>query len=87
MQAKGSEIISWAFGTIMFLWFAAIAFSGIASIFYTPTVLKAVRPYYAIRFLLEMELQDFLYYLKSFSVLQAVMHYMPKWVIWVESLF
>jgi KUP system potassium uptake protein len=59
LQAKGSEKISWAFGPIMFLWFAAIAFSGIASIFYTPTVLKAVSPYYAIRFLLDNGIAGF----------------------------
>ena len=59
LQEKGSEKISWAFGPIMFLWFAAIASSGIASIFSTPTVLKAVNPYYAVRFLLDNGIAGF----------------------------
>jgi K+ transporter len=53
VQSKGIEKITWVFGPVMVLWFAAIGFSGIASIFYTPEVLKAVNPYYAIRFLLD----------------------------------
>ena len=59
LQEKGSEKISWAFGPIMFLWFAAMASSGIASIFSTPTVLKAVNPYYAVRFLLDNGIAGF----------------------------
>ena len=53
VQSKGIEKITWVFGPIMVLWFAAIGFSGVASIFYTPEVLKAINPYYAIRFLLD----------------------------------
>ena len=53
VQSKGIEKITWVFGPIMALWFAAIAFFGIVSIFYTPDVLKAINPYYAIRFLLD----------------------------------
>ena len=49
LQKKGSDKIAWAFGPIMVVWFVAIASSGIASIFYTPAVLKAINPYYAIR--------------------------------------
>jgi len=51
LQKKGSDKIAWAFGPIMVVWFLALSISGIASIFYTPTVLKAVNPYYAIDFL------------------------------------
>ena len=51
VQKKGSEKIAWAFGPIMVVWFLALAVSGIASIFYTPGVLKAINPYYAIEFL------------------------------------
>ncbi|MHB8103591.1 MAG: KUP/HAK/KT family potassium transporter [Methanosarcina sp.] len=53
VQSKGIEKITWVFGPIMLLWFASLAIFGIASIFYTPDVLKAVNPYYAIRFLLD----------------------------------
>jgi KUP system potassium uptake protein len=53
IQSKGIEKITWIFGPIMILWFASISLSGIVSIFYTPDVLKAINPYYAIRFLLD----------------------------------
>ncbi|RPJ75843.1 MAG: potassium transporter Kup, partial [Alphaproteobacteria bacterium] len=59
IQSKGIEKITWVFGPIMILWFLSLAFSGIASIFYTPDVLKAVNPYYAIRFLLDNGLMGF----------------------------
>jgi KUP system potassium uptake protein len=59
IQSKGIEKITWVFGPIMVLWFFSIAFSGIASIFYTPQVLYAVNPYYAIRFLLDNGLTGF----------------------------
>jgi KUP system potassium uptake protein len=53
IQSKGIEKITWVFGPIMVLWFLSIALSGILSIFYTPNVLYAINPYYAIRFLLD----------------------------------
>ncbi|RXA20790.1 potassium transporter Kup [Methanosarcina sp. MSH10X1] len=59
IQSKGIEKITWVFGPIMVLWFAVIAFSGIASIFYTPAVLKAINPYYAISFLLDNGITGF----------------------------
>lgn len=59
IQSKGIERITWVFGPVMVLWFTAIAFSGIVSIFYTPGVLKAVNPYYAIRFLLDNGIMGF----------------------------
>lgn len=71
----------------MVLWFAAIGFSGVASIFYTPEVLKAINPYYAIRFLLDNGIIGFfLYYPKSSCALQEVKHYMLIWDTWEESL-
>ncbi|WP_321419560.1 KUP/HAK/KT family potassium transporter [uncultured Methanomethylovorans sp.] len=51
-QKKGTEKIAWVFGPLMVVWFLCLAFSGIASIIYTPSVLKAINPYYAIDFLL-----------------------------------
>ncbi len=59
IQSKGIEKITWIFGPIMVLWFIAIASSGIVSIFYTPDVLKAINPYYAIRFLLDNGITGF----------------------------
>jgi len=51
VQKRGSEKIAWAFGPIMIVWFLTLAVSGIFSIIYTPGVLKAINPYYAIDFL------------------------------------
>jgi KUP system potassium uptake protein len=59
VQSKGTEKITWMFGPVMVLWFASLAFSGVASIFYTPGVLRAINPYYAIRFLLDNGLAGF----------------------------
>lgn len=59
VQSKGIERITWVFGPIMLLWFTSIALSGIMSIFYTPDVIKAVNPYYAIRFLLDNGITGF----------------------------
>ncbi|WP_410507349.1 KUP/HAK/KT family potassium transporter [Methanosarcina hadiensis] len=59
VQNRGSEKIAWAFGPIMVIWFLALAVSGISSIFYTPGVLKAINPYYAIDFLLNNGLVGF----------------------------
>jgi len=52
IQKKGTEKITWVFGPLMVLWFSSIALSGIASIIYTPSVIKAINPYHAIEFLL-----------------------------------
>jgi KUP system potassium uptake protein len=51
VQSKGIEKITWVFGPVMLVWFLALAVSGVVSIFYTPDVLKAINPYYAIDFL------------------------------------
>jgi KUP system potassium uptake protein len=59
VQSKGIERITWVFGPVMIIWFVAIGFSGIASIFHTPEVLKAINPYYAIRFLLDNGITGF----------------------------
>lgn len=59
IQSKGIEKITWIFGPVMVLWFLSIAFSGILSIIYTPNVLYAINPYYAIRFLLDNGLIGF----------------------------
>lgn len=59
VQSKGIEKITWVFGPIMLLWFISIAFFGVVSIFYTPDVLKAINPYYAIRFLMDNGLMGF----------------------------
>src|SRR5665648_105948 len=59
IQKKGTETISWAFGPIMVLWFSTIAFSGIISIINVPSILLAINPYYAIRYLLDNNITGF----------------------------
>ena len=50
-QRKGTEKVARAFGPLMVLWFSSLAISGIVSILYVPSVLKAISPYYAFEFL------------------------------------
>jgi len=59
IQKKGTEKIAWMFGPLMVIWFLSLVLSGIASIIYTPSVLKAINPYYAIDFLLHNGLSGF----------------------------
>lgn len=58
-QSKGTEKIAWTFGPLMAVWFIAIAASGLVSILHVPSVLQAVNPYYAIKFLLENGIAGF----------------------------
>jgi KUP system potassium uptake protein len=50
-QKKGTDKVAGAFGPLMLIWFLAISVSGILSIIHTPSVFKAINPYYAINFL------------------------------------
>ena len=59
VQSKGIEKITWVFGPVMLLWFISLASFGIASIFYTPAVIKAINPYYAVSFLLNNGIAGF----------------------------
>ena len=52
-QKKGTEKVAWAFGPLMVLWFLSIAVSGFVSILNVPSVLQAINPYHAIKFLSE----------------------------------
>ena len=52
-QKKGTEKVAGAFGPIMVIWFASLTVAGIAASIHTPSVFKAVNPYYAFRFLFE----------------------------------
>jgi KUP system potassium uptake protein len=59
IQKKGTERVAGAFGPLMILWFAALTISGIASIYYMPSVVKAVNPYYAFKFMTQHGLAGF----------------------------
>jgi KUP system potassium uptake protein len=58
-QKKGTEKVAGAFGPLMFLWFLSLAISGGVSILYVPSVIKAVNPYYALKFLSEHGIAGF----------------------------
>lgn len=58
-QKKGTEKVAWTFGPLMVLWFVTIAISGIVSIYHTPWILKAINPYYAIKFMMNNGLAGF----------------------------
>jgi KUP system potassium uptake protein len=59
-QRSGTERVSIAFGPIMLLWFLSLAAFGIQSILQAPSILFAVNPYYAIKFILANKLTAFL---------------------------
>lgn len=52
-QSRGTAGVGAIFGPVMLVWFAAIAALGINSIFRNPSVLAAVLPTHAVRFLAE----------------------------------
>jgi len=58
-QRNGTEKVARAFGPLMLLWFLSLAVSGVVSILYCPSVLKAVNPYYGIKFLIEHRIAGF----------------------------
>jgi KUP system potassium uptake protein len=60
VQKKGTERVADAFGPLMFVWLLALMVSGAASIFYVPSVLKAVNPWYALNFMLHNGVVGFL---------------------------
>jgi len=53
VQKKGTEKVAGIFGPLMVIWFIALTVSGVASIINAPFVLKAINPYYGIKFLIE----------------------------------
>ena len=59
IQRKGSEKIAGAFGPIMLVWFLSLSVSGVISIIQVPTVLNAINPYYALKFLSENGVSGF----------------------------
>jgi len=51
VQSRGTARVASAFGPIMVMWFATLGVLGLVHIVDDPTVLVAINPYYAIRFL------------------------------------
>ncbi len=58
-QKKGTEKVAGAFGPLMILWFLSLTVSGIVSIVQIPSVMMAVNPYYAFKFLYENGIAGF----------------------------
>ncbi|MBF0518115.1 MAG: KUP/HAK/KT family potassium transporter [Nitrospirae bacterium] len=58
-QRKGTEKVASAFGPIMVIWFVCLSVSGVLSLQEFPHVLKAVNPYYGIKFMSDKGLSGF----------------------------
>jgi len=58
-QKSGTDKVAGAFGPIMLVWFIALGISGLASVIFYPEILKAINPYYGIKFLIEHGLAGF----------------------------
>ncbi len=59
-QRKGTENVAGAFGPIMMVWFTSLALVGIDSICEAPEILKALNPYFGIKFLMENGFRGFI---------------------------
>lgn len=58
-QFKGTDKVAAAFGPLMVLWFATLTVSGAIAITGNPGIIKAVSPWYAIKFFLDNGLSGF----------------------------
>ena len=59
-QRKGTEKVAGVFGPVMSVWFTSLALMGIFSISEAPDVLRALNPYWGIKFLLENGFKGFI---------------------------
>jgi KUP system potassium uptake protein len=60
IQRRGTGTVGAVFGPVMLLWFSSLAVMGVSGILQQPSVLKALNPFYAVRFFLDNGLQGFL---------------------------
>lgn len=60
VQSKGTERVAGAFGPIMIVWFSSLALLGVMSIIQAPQVLRALNPYWAMKFLSENGVKGFI---------------------------
>ena len=58
-QRKGSEKVGGTFGPIMLLWFLSLSVSGVFSIMRVPSIINAINPLYALKFLILNRLAGF----------------------------
>jgi len=59
VQSRGVDKVAGVFGPVMAVWFICLAVTGLVSVVTMPGILKAVNPYYAIKFLSENGLAGF----------------------------
>lgn len=59
-QPRGTDKVSVTFGPVMLLWFSALAISGVFSLAHSPWILKAVNPWYFIKFFADNGVAGFL---------------------------
>jgi K+ transporter len=60
LQRFGSGTIGWLFGPVMLVWFAAIGLLGLNEVLKDPSVLQALSPSWALRFLVDHRLAGYL---------------------------
>ncbi|MCW8810326.1 MAG: KUP/HAK/KT family potassium transporter [Ignavibacteriaceae bacterium] len=60
VQARGVDKIAKSFGPIMVIWFTSLFVSGIYYLFNNPSILEAVNPYFAVKFLFHYGFISFL---------------------------
>jgi KUP system potassium uptake protein len=60
VQRRGTGSVGAIFGPAMLIWFAAIAFTGVRAVLANPSVLWAVNPVHAVRFMMEHRFHGFL---------------------------
>lgn len=59
-QRKGTEKVAGAFGPIMVVWFSSLALVGVTSILESLEILKALNPYYGLKFLADNGFMGFI---------------------------
>jgi KUP system potassium uptake protein len=60
IQRKGTHVVGTLFGPIMVIWFVMLGVMGVYNIMDNPHVLTAIRPLYAINFLIDHSIQAFI---------------------------
>ena len=69
----------------MLVWFGALTVSGIISISTLPSIISAVSPHHAIKFMINNGMSAFLSFPRLFYVLRVVKRFTPTWAILVAS--
>ncbi|MCL4361184.1 KUP/HAK/KT family potassium transporter [Candidatus Dependentiae bacterium] len=60
IQKKGTETVSSTFGPVMLVWFLCLGISGLSMVIKAPDILRAINPYYGIKFLLDYKFLGFI---------------------------